>query len=232
MKAFRVLFEDDFLIAVDKPPGFHSHPPQDKNIRISRDWNGLGILEWQFKQKLFLVNRLDRATSGILLLAKDAKTCALLKKQFTDRTIKKTYFCLVRGTWQGEGLIEEPLKRESGSMADATTRVELYTHLQSPVQDGKIFSLVMAEPLTGRFHQIRRHLAHMGLPIIGDKQHGDKKLNRAFAEKTSLQRMYLRCMKMEFLHPHSGEKLLVKTRWNRDWHALFDKVGHCLLLRA
>ncbi len=230
MKAFRVLFEDDFLIAVDKPPGFHSHPPQDKNIRISHDWNGLGILERQFGQKLHLVNRLDRATSGILILTKDSASCANLKKQFLEKSVKKTYFCLVRGTWIGEGLIEQPLKRESGSMAEASTRVVLYSHMQSPVQEDKVFSLVMAEPLTGRFHQIRRHMAYMGLPIIGDKQHGDKKLNRAFTEKTSLQRMYLRCMKMEFLHPQSSELMQIKTRWNRDWHALFDRAGHCLLL--
>lgn len=227
MKAFRVIYEDDHLIAVDKPAGFHSHAPQDKSIRISRDWDGLFILERQFQQKLYLVNRLDRATSGILLLAKEAQICAEMKKQFHSHSVQKNYFCLVRGKWNGTGMIDEPLKRTNDSMAEAKTQVEIISQIKSPIEEDKILSLVRASPITGRFHQIRRHLAHKGLPIIGDKQHGDKKLNRAFAQKTSLQRMYLRCMKMEFIHPTTQERMILKARWNKEWHALFDQLGFC-----
>jgi tRNA pseudouridine65 synthase len=231
MLAFRILHEDEALLAVDKPAGFHSHPPEDKSIRLNPRWNGLAILERQLGQKLFPAHRLDRATSGLLILSKRREANFALQRQFQERAVAKTYFCLVRGTFRGETRIEAPLKKDNGEEEEAITLAEECASfsLSIPGPDGRdrVFTLVRATPLTGRYHQIRRHLARIGFPLVGDTRHGDRRVNRAFAELTGIDRLFLRCARLELKHPFSGEALSVTAPWNRDWHWLFDQIGVC-----
>src|SRR5688500_13263488 len=118
--AFRVLYEDDFLVAVDKPANFHTHPPEDLSIRISPKWNGLRILEKQFQQKLYPAHRLDRATSGVLVLSRKRELNHALQSQFSDRKVHKQYAFLARGELQAPLTIDSPLASGSAERLDAS----------------------------------------------------------------------------------------------------------------
>lgn len=234
MQCLRILHEDNLLIAVDKPAGFHSHPPEDKAIRLSHRWNGLGILEKQIGQRLYPAHRLDRATSGVLVFSKCRENNSLLQRQFADRLVGKTYLCLVRGRLNGVADIREPLKTEGGRSEEAHTRFEelhaFTLPIPGPSGQDRAFTLVKAEPFTGRYHQIRRHLNHLGLPIVGDRGHGDSRLNRAFRELTGIDAMLLRCVALELDHPGTGRRLRLRATWAKPWHKVFERAGFCPIL--
>jgi tRNA pseudouridine65 synthase len=233
MLAFRILFEDESLVAIDKPAGFHSHPPEDKKIRLNQRWNALGIIQKQLGVKLYPAHRLDRATSGVLLLSKRPELNSALQMQFQSREVRKVYACVVRGQLRGAAELSEPLRTETGQ-ENALTQVSELGAFSLPIAgpDGadRKFTFVEAIPVTGRFHQIRRHLAQMSLPIVGDTRHGDKKLNREFSQLTGIQCLLLRCRSLEFAHPEGGELVKISARWGRDWHQVFDRMNFCPIL--
>lgn len=231
MLAFRVLYQDEFLLAVDKPANFHTHPPEDASIRIHPKWNGLLILERQLRQQLFPVHRLDRATSGVLLLSKQRELNRSLHEQFAERKVRKQYAFLARGEFHGPETINAALAGENGEALESTTRISPVHTFQLEFSPGeqRRYSIGWAYPETGRFHQIRRHLAQRSHPIMGDARHGDKKLNRALAAATGLDGLFLRCKEMQFQHPVSQEPIKVATRWSPAWHKLFEVAGYCPL---
>lgn len=232
MLRLRVVKESSSWLLVDKPAGFHTHPPEDKSLRISPRWNALAILERQMGQELWPVHRLDRATSGLLLFSKDRTKNYFLQNQFAEKQTQKTYFALVRGTLQGAARLDEALKSESGQLQEAVTEVEPYFTFSLPIPHPhggeRTFTVLKAAPVTGRFHQIRRHLARAGLPLLGDSRHGDRRLNREFAELTGCRNLFLRCMGLEFRCP-SGDPVEARVQWSREWHALFGFAGACPL---
>lgn len=233
MLAFRILYQDDCLVAVDKPAGFHTHPPEDKTIRISPKWNGLKILERQFQSRLYPVHRLDRAASGVLVLSRKIEWNRSLQEQFANRSVKKTYACVARGRISDSLALEAPLQQKDGPAQEAKTQVQPAFTFPLPCGEStREFTLAFAYPETGRFHQIRRHLAQASHPLLGDSRHGDKKVNRAVKENTQLDRLFLRCMEMELKHPITAEPLRVRTRWSKEWHRLFDFAGACGWLEA
>src|SRR5688572_28837564 len=108
----RILYQDDYLLAVDKPSGFHVHPPEDQQHRISANTNTLKLLGRQTGKYLYPVHRLDRATSGVLIFALDPDTAARLGRMFRDREIRKTYYCVTRGWTAPEGSLDRELTNE------------------------------------------------------------------------------------------------------------------------
>lgn len=233
MLKLRVVKESPSWVLIDKPAGFHTHPPENKSVRISPRWNALAILERQLGQELFPMHRLDRATSGLLLYSKDRAHNGELQAQFAGRTVRKNYFALVRGNLLGETLIDLALKAESGFMQEARTEISPYLSFALPLPHpnggDRVFTVVRADPVTGRFHQIRRHLAGLGFPIVGDNQHGDRKLNREFTALTGCRTLFLRCMGLEFFTPGTGELVATRARWGKEWHRLFELAGACPL---
>ncbi|MGZ3694005.1 MAG: RluA family pseudouridine synthase [Bdellovibrionota bacterium] len=231
MLAFRILYEDEAILAVDKPAGFHTHPPEDQNVRISPKWNGLRILERQLQMKLYPVHRLDRASSGVLILSKKRELNHALHSQFAERKVHKQYALLARGEIKTASRIEEALSQEDGPSLPAITEISpIHSFaLKTAPEELRTFTLAWAYPETGRFHQIRRHLAHAGHPLLGDSRHGDKKLNRAVTGENGLDRLFLRCKEMHFLHPETHKEMRVSTRWSREWHKLFELGGYCPL---
>lgn len=166
--ALPVLYEDDDLVAVDKPANLLSHPT-DKILENTVT----SIIKRQFGRPLHLAHRLDRDTSGVLVLAKSPASAKALYEDFVGRRIEKEYYALVRGrpSWKTK-LVDAPLANEGAEIrvrqavdpagAPAVTELEL-------LAAGEERSLVAARPKTGRLHQIRVHLAHVGHPIIGDR---------------------------------------------------------------
>lgn len=223
----QVLYEDDQLLAFDKPAGLLVVPDRwDRDLA-----NLMQFVQQQYSADVTNVHRLDRETSGVLLCAKNADAARHLAKQFEAHTVEKKYLALVRnGPSEESGLIDLPLapdtqrlgrNRISRDGKPSATRYQVLERLVAGV------NFVAAMPTTGRTHQIRVHLAAIGAPIIGDALYGDGRplflsdLKRNFKSKRGqetplLQRLALHAEELTFEHPASGERVTVCSPLPRD----------------
>ena len=164
-----ILFENDDIIAVDKPPSLASIPERDKTKE-----SVLAQLSRVYPHKIYVVHRLDKNASGVILFAKNARTHKYLSRQFTSRTVKKTYLALVHGVVaEGRGVIDKPLRQfASGRVAVDSERGKPSVTEFEVVERFGSYTLVRAHPLTGRLHQLRVHFYSIGHPIVGDRVYG------------------------------------------------------------
>jgi 23S rRNA pseudouridine955/2504/2580 synthase len=218
-REFPVLLEDEHLLAISKPAGVAVHGGSGVSF---------GVIE-QLRQSrptarfLELVHRLDKETSGILLLAKKRSALTALQDQFRSRDTGKTYAALVFGDWPASlKVIDLALHKTLDAAGERHVRVVPASH-----EDGRrSISLVRvvqkrggAMPATlldvtiktGRTHQIRVHLAHHGHPIVGDPKYGDFARNKAFARETGFGRMFLHAQRLVFAHPATGETVTLQA---------------------
>ena len=152
---------------------------------------------------VYPVHRLDRATSGALLLALDPGTARRLQEQWEGGRVEKRYLALVRGIPPESGVIDSPVPRAAGG-----PRVPAVTEFRR-LATFERYALVEARPLTGRLHQIRRHLKHISHPLIGDVRYGKGEHNRLFRERFGLHRLALHALSLAFDHPETGERLRI-----------------------
>ena len=205
--ALDVLFLDDTLAVVDKPAGLMVH---DSALARGETDFAADRLREQFGKPIFLVHRLDRATSGCLLLAFDRETASALGKVLMSRDVEKDYWAVCRG-WPAERsfLVDHPLDGGPGKPArkPAQTAFEVLATCELEMPSAGFptsrYALLRASPLTGRFRQIRRHLKHLSHHLIGDSSHGDGRHNRNF-RLLGIHRMLLHARRLGFVHPHSG----------------------------
>lgn len=222
----RILHRDDHLIAIDKPPGLLVHRT---GLDAGETRFAVQLLRDQIGQPVWPVHRLDKGTSGVLLFALDAETASLLGRAFESGDgMRKTYHAIVRGWPDDEGLIDHPLKRmpddmrtERKEVQDAQTRFRTLERYELPIPQGRFpttrCALVELQPLTGRRHQLRRHMKHIAHPIIGDATHGKGPLNRAVAAFLGVQRLWLHASHLALHHPVSGEALSLEAPRDPDW---------------
>ena len=202
-----VIFEDEHLLAIDKPSGLAVHGGSGVAHGVIESLRSMRP-QARF---LELVHRLDRETSGVLLLAKKRGALTQLHEMMRTRAIDKRYLAGVAGRFRNERqrvrlALAKHVNREGEkrvSVSDSGQEAETILHL---VERGPDFSLLEAELLTGRTHQIRVHLAHLGHPVLGDDKYGDFDLNKAL-RKQGLKRMFLHASRLSFAHPASGETL-------------------------
>lgn len=227
----RLLHRDDHLIAIDKPPGLLVHRT---GLDAGETRFAVQLLRDQIGQPVWPVHRLDKGTSGVLLFALDAATASQLGRAFeSGEGISKTYHAIVRGWPAEEGLIDRPLRRlpddmrtEREEVQDSQTRFTTLERYELPLPYGGFpatrCALVELQPLTGRRHQLRRHLKHIAHPIIGDATHGKGPLNRAVAGYLGVQRLWLHASGLALRHPFSGAALMLgaprDAAWSR-WRA-------------
>ena len=176
-KLFEVIHEDADLLVINKPAGLACHPTKGDaySSLISRVRLHVGT-----EIHPQLINRLDRETSGVTVVAKSATTALALRRLWESREVRKTYLAIVHGQVAAEGLIEAPLGRDEESEVairdkvrdDGAASITRYRVICRFERAGGPFTLLEVEPLTGRKHQIRIHLAHIGHPIVGDKLYG------------------------------------------------------------
>ena len=218
LEPFRILHQDSWFVAIDKPEGIHVHPPEDSRNRITREQNGLSRLRDQIGQYLYPVHRLDPATSGVLVYALSKESASRIAGAFAAREVQKEYWAIVRGKAPAHHVIDRPLKRDTtDTFAPASTEIERLAYAEfDPVHR---YSWIRARPKTGVYHQIRRHLAGLSHPLIGDVMRGDGRHNRFFREM-GLGGMYLRAMTLSFLHPETGEKVRIESGINDRWRKL------------
>lgn len=229
---FEVLhIEKDEFVAIEKPPGFHVHQPEFPRRRVSREIICLNLLRNQLQTWLYPVHRLDVATEGVLLFALSKQAASGLCRQFQEGTVRKTYFAIVRGFTDDEGVIDIPLELDStGVPVNAVTRYRTHARVELPYAVGKRhatarYSLVEAFPETGRYHQVRRHFARLSHPLIGDAVHGDSYHNRFFRTELQSPGLWLKAKSVEFQHPATGQMVHVESQWTERWMKVFERLG-------
>lgn len=209
----RIIYQDDALLVLNKPSGMAVHGGSG----VSR-----GVIE-QLRQEfpdakfLELVHRLDRETSGVLLVAKKRSALVALHRAMRESDMDKRYLALVKGKWQNaRQSVKLPLLKRTTDDGERRVSVSVDQEGQSAHTIFNLkkswgeFSLLEAELKTGRTHQIRVHLAHLGFPIAGDDKYGDFPMNREL-QKRGLKRMFLHAYKLTIKHPLSGEQLVLEA---------------------
>ena len=224
---FELLLREENFVAIEKPPGFHVHQPEYPRRRVARELTCLPNLRDQINEYLYPVHRIDVGTEGVLVFALNKSTAAFLSQQFQLGAVKKTYFALARGWTDDEGTIEIPLELDSTNVpVRSITRYRTRARVELPYKIGKRhatsrYSLVEAFPETGRYHQVRRHLARLAHPLVGDAMHGDSHHNRYFREQLGLGGLWLKAKAIEFKHPVTGESVYIESAWSARWKKLF-----------
>ncbi|CNH72775.1 tRNA pseudouridine synthase C [Yersinia massiliensis] len=232
-----IIYQDEHIVAVNKPAGWLVH----------RSWLDshetvfvMQTVRDQIGQHVYTVHRLDRPTSGVLLMALSSDIARALSLQFEQHQIQKTYHAVVRGYVLEDGTIDYEMTEELDKIADKFSRAEKapqpsITHYQPlaqvevPVAIGRYdtarFSLMELKPETGRKHQLRRHMAHIRHPIIGDSTHGDLRQNRGIAQHFDCSRLMLHASHLSLNHPVTGEPLSLTARWDESWQELMSHFG-------
>ena len=231
-REFPVLFEDDCLLAIDKPAGVAVHGGSGVSFGVIEQ------LRMARPQARFLelVHRLDRETSGILLVAKKRSALKHLQDQFRERETGKTYLALVAGVWPGRlKVLDKSLHKYL--LPDGERRVKIVSKdhpdampsltLVKVARMGAAFTLLEVTIKTGRTHQIRVHLAAEGMPIAGDEKYGNFELNKSLqrtAAVVPLRRMFLHAWRLQFNHPSSGDRIQLLATLPSDLTQFLDHV--------
>lgn len=225
--ALPVLYRDACCAVVNKPAGLMAHA---SSLSRGEDDFLLHRLRAQFDSPVYLIHRLDRATSGCVLIAFDADSAALLGKTFMDRSVRKTYLAICRGWPEAEFRVEhaldggpgKPEKKPAITMFTRLAAVEL--PIASAGHDSSRYALMQCEPETGRFRQIRRHLKHVSHHLIGDTSHGDGRHNRAF-RMLGIHRMLLHAWRLQFMPPHAQTAVSVEAPLDAEFSKALAKLG-------
>jgi tRNA pseudouridine65 synthase len=221
-----VLYRDAHFVAVHKPAGMPVHrtglsPVREVVLQRLRD---------QLRHRVYPVHRLDHATSGVLILALDPEAARRFGELVAGGAVRKRYWAIVRGFTAEAGEIDHPLTDlDSGVRRPALTRYRSLARIELPLAVGRYpaarYSLVEAEPVTGRQHQIRRHFKHVSHPLIGDTTYGRGEHNRLFRGLAGLQRLWLLARRLSFVHPFEGAAVDVAAEPEAEWAALFERFG-------
>ena len=218
-----VLHEDDSLLVLDKPAGLAVHAGGSVN---------LGVVELLRSARpkedfLQLAHRLDRATSGCLILARKPRVLSALHAAFRHNTIEKSYLALLAGRWTGaERRVNLPLDRSFSDGAERHVRAGYGQAAETryiPKSRWRNATLVRAVPITGRTHQIRVHAAAIGHPILGDDRYG--RSSGGEAERIALKRLFLHAWEVKLLHPRTSRELCLRAPLPDELRAALERLG-------
>ena len=257
-----ILYQDEYLVAVDKPAGLFVHRSFMDKYEI---YFALQLVRDQIGKYVYPVHRLDRPTSGVLLFALTKEVAQKMNTAFTEKTeegveanagidpmceadlinktqLTKIYYALVRGHMpitEQSNLVDYALKEKLDKLGDkyvsrdkasqlAQTYYKVIKQATLPIALGKFdcvrYSLVKLAPITGRRHQIRRHLAHLRHPIIGDINYGDNKQNPFFIKHFGFKRLMLIAKSISFIHPITQKKLIINAHFDEQWQQVFNAL--------
>lgn len=228
-----VLWQDEHLVVVHKPTAWLVHRT---GLDAHEHRIVLQVLRDQLGRHVYPVHRLDKGTSGVLVMALSPEVARSLAEQFEQRQVHKRYLALVRGWPSDAWQVDHPLRPDDASpeapVQEAQTDFITLARWSLPIPVDRYpctrVALVQAEPHTGRRHQIRRHLKHVAHPIIGDANHGKGAHNRWWAQYLGLQRMWLHAAALSLAHPVTHQimhwrSLVIDAELNADWGALLAR---------
>jgi RluA family pseudouridine synthase len=239
---YRILYEDESLFVIDKPPNLPVHPSGRfffNTLLIHLKTQG-HVNPLNADEMYFLAHRIDKETSGILVLTKNSETCANMVAQFAERKTEKKYLAIVKGITPDEFVVDDPMNRSK------TSKIGLKMECMPESEGGMVaktsfrridvagnYSLVEAVPKTGRQHQIRVHAAQAGFPLVGDKLYGvDEEFALLFYERERLTpeaeakllipRHALHAAGLKFRHPTTGEMMVFESPLREDLRTWFE----------
>ncbi|QJC35980.1 RluA family pseudouridine synthase [Enterobacteriaceae endosymbiont of Donacia cincticornis] len=218
-----IIFEDRYILAINKPSGIAVHGGSGINYGIIESYRFL------FKKNFFLelVHRIDKETSGVLLMAKKRSILKILQQQLREKKIKKEYIALVKGNCISKKyiyiknfLVKNFLNKKVKVKIDkkgkfSETKFKIIKNYTN-------FMLTKIKPITGRTHQIRVHMSCLNYPIINDQRYGDYNLNLEFKKNFNLNRLFLHAKKIIFIHPINNKKIVINA-------PLSKELYNCLL---
>lgn len=232
-----ILYRDEHYLAINKPSGLLVHPSL---IDRHEKQTAVNLLQDQLQTRLFITHRLDKPTSGVLLFALHQEAARKAMEAFSSAEVKKAYLAIVRGYTKKWGEINAPLppvhdklmaSRTSKNKAPkaAETQFRKLDQVEIPVAISRYpqsrYSLLEVHPLSGRMHQIRRHLRQIRHPVIGDTRYGDHKHNRYFREEIGCPRLLLAATELSFLHPYKEEHLTLTAPVDRVFFSIVERFG-------
>ena len=230
-----IVYQDEHLVVINKPTGLlvHRSPIDKHETRFA-----VQELRNQIGHHVYPIHRLDKPTSGLLVFALSSDVARQLSDAFNDRTVHKSYLALARGYVPSQRLdyalsvkldrIADKHRQQDKDAQEAATRFTTLATCELPVEIDRYpqsrYSLVLCEPETGRKHQIRRHLKHLGHPIIGDAKHGKSKHNHYFSAQLDAGHLLLSAVGLEFTHPVTGEQLSLNCPAAPAFCQLFNRL--------
>lgn len=223
-----VLYEDDYIIIVNKPNNVLIH--NSYYARNIKEETLLDLLLIQFKTNFYPVHRLDRKTSGVIVLAKKKENVSVFQELFNSNEIEKRYLGIVRGLVKNSIKIDSPVKNpdtKAYKNAETLCKPMFTKELNIAVKPYSTsrYSLVELKPTTGRMHQLRIHMNKISHPILGDYKYGDRFHNRMFEEKFNCCNLFLHAHSINFKHPFTDKYIQVIAKLPSDWKkiaTLFD----------
>lgn len=218
-----ILYSDSYIVAVNKPAGLLVH-----RTRIAEEENDflLQKVRDQIQKHIYPIHRLDRPTSGIVLFALSSEVANRFSNMFQTNEICKEYRAIVRGWFPDNVDLDHPVKNEKGNQKDARTVFKNISSFELQVPSGRYettrFSYISCFPKSGRWHQLRQHLAHLRHYIINDRVHGDGKCNRFFSDYFQEKNMFLHASELKFTHPYVEVPIVIKASLPPYWDSLLS----------
>ncbi len=235
--SLEIIYQDEYYVAINKPSGLLIHPSIiDRHEKL----NAMALLRDKLGQKVYIIHRLDKPTSGVVLFALSPEAARKGAEAFADKEMKKTYLAVVRGFTENRGLIDSPLadvsdklmdkkKKRNDNLRPAITGYRKIAQAELPVLISRHpisrYSLLEVHPQTGRMHQIRRHLKRIRHPIIGDTKHGDHKHNHYFRDNLDCPRLLLASTELVFLHPYLKSHIKLTASLDRIFGSILRRFG-------
>lgn len=219
-----VLYQDESIIVVEKPIELPVH----KNDFMPNDAPYLTKLIGDETGKwIYNVHRLDSKTSGVMVLAFSSEVANVLTKQFEQKEVQKTYYAIVQGnpgegTFNSKVLVKKKSKFKKPAVTHYKTLRTVQTKLVSKDKTDIELSLVVINPETGRWHQLRQHFAKNKFDIVGDTHHGDFTLNKIILSDTDIRRLFLHAGKLEFKHPVTAESVSFESAIPEEFDRLLN----------
>ena len=227
--SLEIIYQDNYCLLVTKPNNVLVHHAHHSRNKIEEE-SLIQLIENQFGKRYYPIHRLDRKTSGIILLASKREYVASFQALFTNNEIQKIYYGVVRGFSEDNKVINSPVKgrdalvyREAETHLNCLDKIEL--NIPVKPYDSSRYSLVELKPKTGRMHQLRIHMNKVSTPLINDAKYGDKNHDLMYAKQFGWKNLFLHAGSLEFIHPFTNKKLILKSSFSEDWVQLFQEFS-------
>lgn len=225
---YSVIFEDEHLAIIDKKANLLCH--HSKYAGNINEKSLAQLLKEHFQRDIHLINRLDRKTSGLLMVGFKPSIVQLMQQKIQSNSLSKKYLALVRGWTDAQLTIHSPIKNdEKGRYQKALTHLKLldkceYEKAVTPYPTAR-YSLIELQPITGRTHQLRKHMNKIAHPIIGDPKHGNRHHNHAFQDWFNCHHLFLHAHQLSFEHPVTNEKCTFTATLPVNWYPVLSAIG-------